>query len=450
MSEQINVEVLPPIYQALHAKEKFIYIQGGVGSGKSFGIGDKLVQYRTESSYNRCLLGANTYSQLRDSTVEAVTESLMRYGLYEDEHFDVNWSKKIIDLQGMRIFLRSFENDINKSIAGMTLHKILLDEFAFFGRPSQDGQYIYNKLLGRMRGTKNIKGDYLTHQFCAFSSPNGYNHCNDIWVENATKEHLFIKCATKDNIFLPDGFYDSLVAAYGGEHTKLALQELFGEFVDLVSDRPYWGFNREKAFQAETRYKYKLNQHIDIMHDFNIGVGKPMSLAVGQFDGNKFHVAKTICIESMRTEQIMEELASYGVLELPTIFRVFGDATGKNRDTRNNWNDYEIIERFLSNYKTKDGRELQFELHVPRANPRIRTRHNIANLEFQKDNVKIYKDAKTASDGFLKTKFLKASNLIEDDSLFEQHVTTAITYWIHYLKIGALETQSKTYKKRAA
>ena len=90
----------------------------------------------------------------------------------------------------------------------------------------------------------------------------------------------------------------------------------------------------------------------------------------------------------------------------------------------------------MANYKTKDGRSLDFEFRVPRANPPIRRRHNIVNAHFMNENkeVRLVVYDKWLDEGFRLTALKKGADLIEDDSLPQQHATTAIGYMVDYDK----------------
>ena len=142
-------------------------------------------------------------------------------------------------------------------------------------------------------------------------------------------------------------------------------------------------------------------------------------------------MAKTIVIEGADTNDIMAELVESGILSKRTLYRVFGDASGKNRDPRSKTTDYGIIESVLKRNR------INYEMNVPRANPPIRRRHNRINAKCcnyeQKVQLYIYKDAEIADEGCRLTKLKKGGNYLEDDSLRQQHVTTAIGYWVDYL-----------------
>jgi hypothetical protein len=117
----------------------------------------------------------------------------------------------------------------------------------------------------------------------------------------------------------------------------------------------------------------------------------------------------------------------YGIFKNKVLFRIFGDASGKNNDTRSKRSDYDIIEDYLKN-------KIRYQMKVPKSNPPIRKRHNLVNAMCKNDKkvvrLFVYKDAPEADKGFRLTKLLPKANYVEDDSFRFQHITTAIGYWI--------------------
>lgn len=261
-------------------------------------------------------------------------------------------------------------------------------------------------------------------------------------ADSTDRRHVFYS-RTEDNKFLPDWYIENLKKDLDPLQAK---RLLYGEWVEIRSDFVYYNYDSIRNYLSKIPYEFKKNLPIDITHDFNIGAGKPMSACVGQYNGT-FHVAKDFIIHSARTSEIMEEIAATDIFENYHYFRIFGDQTGKSRDTRSFVNDYEIIEEFLANYKRKDGSYLKYEICVPRKNPPIRERHNFLNAQFYNEkkeiNFFVYKDAPTADKGLRLTKLKLGGQYLEDDSDEYQHVTTAIGYWVHYIKKMMLQDKSK-------
>jgi hypothetical protein len=187
------------------------------------------------------------------------------------------------------------------------------------------------------------------------------------------------------------------------------------------------------------------------MHDFNIGVGKPMSAAIGQIIDGVFHIAKNFIVEGFNTEEIIQEIADCGVFETCTKVRIFGDRNGKNKDTRGNKTDYDIILSYLQKFRNSKNQPLSINMQVPNINPPIRARQNIVNAHCKNDKgdcrLYVYKDAETVDEGLRLTKLKKGSSYQEDDSDAFQHVITALGYYIHMYKnstekIGALKPRT--------
>jgi len=287
---------------------------GGVGSGKSFSIGDLLVKFRSESVNNEVFIGANTHRQLRDSTLKAATDRLKMYG-FDESNWDYQENKGFFNFEGMKCYLRSLEN-VDKAIAGLTVDKMVVDEYAFCGRPNQTPEYIHKKIIQRLRG-KNGK-----NQFYAVTSPNGINFLHDIWVSKGTDEHFLVQCKTKDNIYLPNGYYNSLVAAYGGEDTPLAKQELFGEFINVNQGRAYYAFHRNRHVKSVNR----THGTIFVGMDFNVN---PMTAIVFQIIDNKMKIFDEIYLTDSDTFQMVDELLKRGYHGATII----PDSTGSNRRT---------------------------------------------------------------------------------------------------------------------
>ena len=161
-----------------------------------------------------------------------------------------------------------------------------------------------------------------------------------------------------------------------------------------------------------------------------------MSIGAGQFINGQYHIGKTWIIAGMRTLDIMDEVANDGYLDMGfPMVRFFGDASGRHGDTRSNKPDWDLIENFIANYRPKHRAYLDYEIEVPAANPAIKARHNLVNglcrNDLDQSNLFIYKEAKDLGKGLRLTQLKENARLIEDDSLREQHITTALGYYCY-------------------
>ena len=399
-----------------------ILCSGTVGSGKSlFGthVGLRLV---IEDPRSRVLLGRITMPDAKE-TIVATMKDHVEGDFVEGRDYQFNEVKqKWVFFNGAEIMTRTWHKKNFKSFRSLKLSVAIIEEAT-----ENEGDYweVYNAIysrLGRAKAQKNI--------MMCLTNPDSPAHPlykkMILGSENDPLKHVYYSDA-RQNPYLEDWYIDNLMKNLSPIEVARLIE---GKWVEDPKGGIYYNYKRERNYRKDS-YIFKLDYPIDLMFDFNIGHGKPMSMAIGQRIKDVFHVARTILLDGADTNDIMMEIIESKVLEKETWFRVFGDATGKSRDTRSKTNDYEIIESVLR----REG--VSFEMNVPRANPPQRRRHNRVNAKCcnyeKKTQLYIYKDAEPADDGFRLTKLKKGGQYIEDDSLREQHVTTAIGYWLDYL-----------------
>lgn len=237
-----------------------------------------------------------------------------------------------------------------------------------------------------------------------------------------------------DNPYLPQSYKDNMLNTLD---PKMAQRMVYGKWIEINQEVVYYAYEKDKNF-INSAYKVNPAHPIHICWDFNIGVGKPLSVALFQYISGVMHIFAEIIIEGQRTAESCDELYERGFLNYNTKYFINGDATGKRRDTRSILSDYEIIDKFFSNLVIPGRGRINYEMDVPQSNPPIRTRHNLMNGQIcnanNQRNLFVYKDAKTVDEGLRLTK-LKAGGLFqEDDSDYFQHVTTAVGYGLWAVK----------------
>jgi hypothetical protein len=266
---------------------------------------------------------------------------------------------------------------------------------------------------------------------CA-TNPAGPSHpAYTYFMENISESRRVFYSKTADNPFLPPWYIESLKKSLD---KKQAMRLLEGLWVEINQERIYYEYEEDRNY-LDIPYSWDYKYPLDLMIDFNNSKsGKPMSIGAGQHINGIFHIGKTWIIAGMRTLDMFDELANDGFLDMGfPIIRLFGDSSGRHSDTRANRPDWDLIENFLSNYRPKNRPYLEYELEVPQANPPIKARHNLINGICHnvagQSRLFIYKDAKDLSKGLRLTQLKKDAKLIEDDSLREQHITTALGYY---------------------
>ena len=409
-----------------------VLYSGSVGSAKTTLAAFQAIQHCINFQRAKCLLGRRSIPDLRDTIYADIVELLdadeqliegIDYITYD------NTCRIVFPKTKSEIFARTWGDKRYKKFRSLKISMAIIEEAT---ENNQEDRQAIREIMQRLKRIRHIKQNTLI----LLTNPDSPAHwIHKDFIERAHEPGIHVYYSlTEDNIFLDPGYIEFLKKNLT---KKEADRQLRGMWVEIDSDRIYYAYDSEKHFHRETKYQLDPRYPVDLMADYNIGVDKPMSWALGQYIDGHFHIFKEYHAQTMRTAQLLDEMAADGAFELPVKWRVFGDATGKNNDTRSNWSDYEIIEHFLANYRRNDGSMLEFELEVPPKNPPLRRRHNTANGVMENEageiRLSVYKGCEWIDEGFRLTEPKKGADNVEDDSLPQQHVTTAITYWIDYL-----------------
>lgn len=408
-----------------------ILLSGSVGSAKSILMAHVGLTHVLKYPGARLLLGRKTMPDLKDTILAKLLDHM--YGdLIEGVHYEYNMTRGSIDLwNGSQVISRSWADKKFKKFRSLDLSAALIEELT-----ENDGDFwqFYPELVARIGRLTDIPECFLM----AATNPDSPSHpAHGYFIkgsEGNPNRHVYYS-RTEDNIFLPTWYIPSLRKKYD---KKMIMRLLEGKWISLNTDVIYYEYDSKKHFILKDT-KPSPRWPVRFTFDFNIGVGKPMSSTVFQFNRirEKFTFIDEVVVEGTRTLDSMEEWQGKGYFDLPgnPQIIVHGDQTGSRRDTRSIHSDYDIIDIFMSNYVRKDKQRLNFEISVPSSNPSIRDRHNIVNGQLCNAdgvvNIEIDKRCKTLDEGFEKTKLKPGAEYIEDDSKKYQHITTAAGYAIY-------------------
>lgn len=327
---------------------------------------------------------------------------------------------------GSKIISRSWSDKKYKKFRSLNLSMLVFEELV---ENNDEDAEAFMEAKARLRRVPGIKENVLI----AATNPDSPGHwVHEYFIEKPEHTRRVFYSVTKDNPFLDDVYVQQLMRDLD---PKAVRRYIYGQWVELAKEVVYYAYSKENNYRNYA-YKPTLQNPIHLSWDFNIGHGKPLSVAVIEYtpltDGFDMHIFNQVVVDGMRTEGSLEELAGKGLLDMPVHYIINADGTGRHRDTRNTKSDIDIIHRFLSNYKTASGKPLDFEIDVPLANPAIKLRHNRMNAMFcnalGEHRAFVYKDAKMADKAFRLTQLKKGGNYIEDDSKDYQHIGTACGY----------------------
>lgn len=396
-----------------------VLLSGSVGSAKSILLAHLAIKHCLRFPRARLMIGRRALQDLRLTIWQKILEHL-EGTFVQDKHYKVNLSQMTITFRnGSKIISRSWADGRYSKIRSLELSAAIIEELT---ENDDDDKQFYSEVKMRVGRLPHIKQNFIA---CA-TNPDAPSHwAYPYFIEahesNHATKHVYYSVTT-DNPFLPQQYIRQLLHDLD---PKEALRMVHGQWVEIAGEVVYHSYNKDVNFVPQT-YQINSKEPIHIAFDFNIGEGKPLSCALLQYEWPICNIFNESVIHSARTSDTLDDLEDRGLLSADYKYIISGDASGKNRDTRNKKSDYDIIkERFIR-------LGLQFEMRVPAANPPVRARHNTVNAmclnALGQSRLKVWKDAPTADKGLRLTKLKKGANYIEDDSKEYQHITTAIGY----------------------
>jgi hypothetical protein len=381
----------------LLSESKKAFLLAGIGFGKST-IGSHFsINMFSKYPKSKGLITANTYSQLINATVENLVCELDACGI--PHKLSLGGSKKHIKVGNTKAYLYSLEKP--NTIRGIQTGWWWSDESAFAKKEA----------IQICRGRLRDKNGPLYERHT--SSPNGFNWAYDEFenkdgINRTDKLHL-IRGITKDNIFLPDGYYESLLEDYGGPDNPLAKQELFGQFTNLQEGAIYWAFDRDINVKKVEPNKEHI---VYACQDFNVN---NMEGCYFQYIDGQIRVFKESILKhhgantDTAASTIKTDLVNKGYR-----VKVVPDSTGKaKKSSSSGVSDIEILKSY--------GLDV-----VDTENPFIRDRQNSTNIGFKKNKVVVDPSCKE----LIKEIETLSSRDKEGD---KAHVSVALGYGVWHL-----------------
>ena len=362
------------MYKLLKAQREFLEIphdysldvavyQGGYGSGKTFAGSLLGILLALKFPGIRGLVGAQTYTLVRDTTLQTYFEHLDNFGFTEGKDYD--WSSSLQKLtfkNGSEILFRHFDEP-NK-LKSLNLGFVEIEEMS-------DIPYdTFKMLLGRMR--QNVKKSWKDFTYRIFGHTNPET-CRG-WVyktfkENKSPNYRLISAPTTQNIYLPKGFCDELKKVYDEQYYNIFVLAQNGEYNNglVIKD-----FSDENI--KEITYQPEMDLHISC--DFNVD---PMCWVFAHKTDDKVFYFDEIAMENTTTAKACDEFYRRYPNHKGKII-VNGDASGDNRSCTSEYTNYVIINKKL----------LQFgydvEIQIKAFNPPIKNRIMAFNSKVRSAN----------------------------------------------------------------
>lgn len=349
-------------YKLLKAQREFLEIphnysldvavyQGGYGSGKTFS--GSLLGILLAQKYPgiRGLVGAQTYTLVRDTTLQSYFEHLENINFKEGEDFE--WSsslQKLIFKNGSEILFKHFDEP-NK-LKSLNLGFVEIEEMS-------DIPYdTFKVLLSRMRQRRKKEWQNFTYRIFGHTNPEmqrGWVY--KTFIDNPAPNYRLITAPTTENIYLPEGFCDELKKIYDEQYYRIFVLAQNGEYNNGLVIKDFTDENIK-----EIKYQPEMDLHISC--DFNVD---PMCWVFAHKTEDKVFYFDEIAMENTTTAKACEEFCRRYPAHKGRII-INGDASGDNRSCTSEYTNYVIIKKKLLQYG------YDVEIQIKAYNPPIKNR----------------------------------------------------------------------------
>ena len=350
------------LYKLLKAQREFLEIphnysldvavyQGGYGSGKTFSGSLLGILLALKFAGIRGLVGAQTYTLVRDTTLQTYFEHLENFGFVEGK--DYEWSSSLQKLSfknGSEILFRHFDEP-NK-LNSLNLGFVEIEEMS-------DIPYdTFKMLLGRMRQRTKKSWKNFTYRIFGHTNPEmqrGWVY--KTFVENPAVNYRLISAPTTENIYLPEGFCDELKKVYDEQYYNIFVLAQNGEYNNGLVIKDFTDENVK-----EISYQPEMDLHISC--DFNVD---PMCWVFAHKTDDKVFYFDEIAMENTTTAKACDEFYRRYPNHKGKVI-VNGDASGDNRSCTSEYTNYVIIKKKLLQYG------YDVEIQIKAFNPPIKNR----------------------------------------------------------------------------
>ena len=331
-------------YKLLKAQREFMEIphnytldvavyQGGFGSGKTFAGSLLGILLALKFPGVRGLVGAQTYTLVRDTTLQSYFEHLENFGFVDGK--DYEWSstlQKLTFKNGSEILFRHFDEP-NK-LKSLNLGFVEIEEMS-------DIPYdTFKMLLGRMR--QRVKKIWKNFTYRIFGHTNPEMHRGWIYktfIDNNTPNYRLITAPTTQNIYLPEGFCDELKKLYDEQYYNIFVLAKNGEYNNGLVIKDFTDANIKNI-------SYQPDMDLHISCDFNVD---PMCWVLAHKTDDKVFYFDEIAMENTTTSKACEEFCRRYPNHKGKII-INGDASGDNRSCTSEYTNYVIIKKKLLQY----------------------------------------------------------------------------------------------------
>ena len=332
------------MYKLLKAQREFLEIphaysldvavyQGGYGSGKTFSGSLLGILLALKFPGVRGLVGAQTYTLVRDTTLQTYFEHLDNFGFVEG--IDYDWSSSLQTLSfynGSTILFRHFDEP--DKLKSLNLGFVEIEEMSDIPFDT------FKMLLSRMR--QKIKKSWKGFRYRIFGHTNPEIQRGWVYktfIENPAPNYRLISAPTTQNIYLPEGYCEELKKLYDEDYYNIFVLAKNGNYSKGLVVKDFTDKN-----VIEIKYRSEMDMYISC--DFNVD---PMCWVLAHKTDDKVFYFDEIAMENTTTSKACEEICQRYPNHKGKII-INGDASGDNRSCTSEYTNYVIIKKKFLQY----------------------------------------------------------------------------------------------------
>ena len=367
-------------YNLLSAQREFLEIphnytldvavyQGGYGSGKTFAGSLLGILLALKFPKIRGLVGAQTFTLVRDTTLQSYFEHLDNMGFVLG--IDYKWvsaEQKLVFWNGSEILFRHFDEP-NK-LKSLNLGFVEIEEMS-------DIPYeTFKMLLARLRQKIKPKWKNFTYRIFGHTNP----ELQQGWIYktffiNPPVNYRVICAPTTQNIYLPKNFCEELKKIYDEKYYNTFVLGQTGNYNENLVVKDF-----TKNNISEIKYKSDLDVHISC--DFNVD---PMCWVFAHKTEDKVFYFDEIALENTTTAKACDEFYRRYPNHKGKII-INGDASGDNRSCTSEYTNYVIIKKKMQSFG------YDVDIKIKSFNPPIKNRISAFNAKVKnaEGNIGLY------------------------------------------------------------
>ena len=351
MIKTADFHINPAFVPALESMNRYLFLMGGAGSGKSVCAAQKILGRVMSKERHRILCIRKVARTIRNSQFKLFKDLIAEQGLSDVFVIKEN-EMSIVCVNGNEI-ISAGTDDVEKLKSITNITGVWIEEATELDR------YQFTQIDLRLRG----KTDSYKQIICTFN-PIYVGH----WLNNIKLEDcLLLKTTYKDNEFIDEQYKKVLEDLKDEDENFYQIYALGNWGMIRNAERIYHKFSRELT----GFYPFNPGAETITAYDFNVN---PMTAVILNVVEGVYFQCKEFRVVGSVTEEVAEMVALWlSNFEIRSSLILTGDATGARGGTRSIRSDYDIIRQVYSRYG------IPFVLRIPETNPAVRDRVNYVN-----------------------------------------------------------------------